>query len=151
MKRDKIIRLGAIVIVLALFLSLLAGAFSVAPAQAAEIGVIGKSVQIYQVTSETVDTDGDGIENNEDPDVDGDGLVNGKDSDIDGDGIENFDDADPVDTTDIDSKAPSKPDRPTGAGDKFFQETAWIWISISMVAASVLAAVVTARIRRKQT
>ena len=37
MRRDKVIRLGAIVIVLALLLSLLAGAFSVAPAQAATV------------------------------------------------------------------------------------------------------------------
>ncbi len=108
-RREKIIRAGAIVIVLALLLSLLAGAFSVAPSRAAMSNKnlsFSKSVQIMQVTSEIVDTDGDGIENNEDPDVDGDGLVNGEDSDIDGDGIENFEDADPIDTTDIDSNAP---------------------------------------------
>lgn len=89
MRRDKVIRIGAIVIVLALLLSLLAGAFSITPSQAAEPA---KSVQITQADDsplgDSVDTDGDGIVNNLDPDVDGDGLVNGKDSDIDGDGNE---------------------------------------------------------------
>ena len=125
MRRDKVIRIGAIVIVLALLLSLLAGAFSVAPAQAAGLSSPKVSVFIHQVTTEIVDTDGDGLENNEDPDVDGDGLVNGKDSDIDGDGIENFEDADPIDTTDVDSKAPQKPNRPAGVGDIAQQLTTW--------------------------
>lgn len=128
MPRDKIIRIGAIVLVLALLLSLLAGSFSITLAQAADLATNPKSVQIQQVTSEIVDTDGDGIENNEDPDVDGDGIVNGNDSDIDGDGIENFDDADPIDTTDIDSKAPQKPDRPKLSGDILIQESSWIWL-----------------------
>ena len=122
--------MGAIVLVLALLLSLLAGALSVAPAQAVPIknfGELNKSVQIKQVTSETVDTDGDGVENNEDPDVDGDGTVNGEDADIDGDGIENFEDADPIDTTDIDSKAPEKPARPEESGDILGIGSDWTW------------------------
>jgi hypothetical protein len=128
MPRDKIIRIGAIVIVLALLLSLLAGAFSITPSQAADLGTNPKSVQVQQETAEIVDTDGDGIENNEDPDVDGDGIVNGNDSDIDGDGIENFDDADPIDTTDIDSKAPQKPDRPQAPGAILSEESDWLWL-----------------------
>ncbi len=133
MKRDKVIRIGVIVIVLTLLLSLLAGAFSFAPAQAAApaansatLASLVKSVQIWQVSSEVVDTAGDGIENNQDPDVDGDGVVNGEDNDIDGDGIENFDDADPIDTTDIDSKSPEKPDRPAGVGDIIAKPSTWL-------------------------
>ena len=115
------------------------------PSSATEV----KTVQVYRADQELVDTDGDGIENNQDPDVDGDGIVNGEDPDIDGDGIENFDDADPIDTTDVDSNAPQKPIRPAGAVDKFIQESAWIWISISMLVASALAGFVFTKIRKK--
>ncbi len=149
MRRDKVIRLGAIVIVLALLLSLLAGAFSVAPAQAAPVPVTSKSVQVFQVTSEIVDTDGDGIENNKDPDIDGDGLVNGKDSDIDGDGIDNFEDADPVDTTDIDSKSPNKPDRPAGAGDIAQQPMTW-FVAVPIAGLSLLISLLALAKRRKK-
>jgi hypothetical protein len=144
--------MGAIVLVLALLLSLLAGAFSVAPAQAATLkkfGELYKSVQIPEVTSEIVDTDGDGIENNEDPDVDGDGLVNGEDSDIDGDGIENFDDADPIDTTDIDSKAPEKPSRPEILGDILPGDSSLLWMSLPIGAAALISAWILAKRRKK--
>ena len=40
-------------------------------------------------STETTDTDGDGMGNNKDPDIDGDGTDNNIDSDIDGDGIDN--------------------------------------------------------------
>ena len=152
-RRERIIRMGAIVLVLALLLSLLAGAFSVAPAQAASIknfGEVNKSVHIQQVTSEIVDTDGDGIENNEDPDVDGDGLVNGEDSDIDGDGIENFDDADPIDTTDIDSKAPEKPSRPEGTGDILSSGSSWIWISLPVALVTLISLILLGKRRKKR-
>lgn len=113
MKRDKVIRLGAIIIVLALFLSLLAGAFSVSPSQAAGIENQTKSVHISSGDNSPVggdlDTDGDGIINNEDPDIDGDGIVNANDGDIDGDGTSNFDDGDPADTNGFDGKTPNKP------------------------------------------
>jgi hypothetical protein len=131
--REKTIKTGAILIVVALVLSLIAGALSFSPttpATAAE----SQSVQIYAVDSEPVDTDGDGIENNVDPDVDGDGIVNGLDDDIDGDGIENFDDADPVDTNDIDSNAPEKPIRPAGSSESIDQDKAWIVAGIIGVA-----------------
>ena len=113
MKRDKVIRLGAIIIALALFLSLLAGAFSVSPSQAAGIESQTKSVHIFSGDNSPVggdlDTDGDGIINNEDPDIDGDGIVNANDGDIDGDGTSNFDDGDPADTNGFDGKTPNKP------------------------------------------
>ena len=145
--------MGAIVIVLALLLSLLAGAFSVAPAQAAIFGKtleISQSVQIHQVTSEIVDTDGDGIENNEDPDVDGDGIVNGEDTDIDGDGIENFEDADPIDTTDIDSKAPEKPSRPDAPGDILGGGTNWLWLAFPAATLAGLFAWILGKRRKKR-
>jgi hypothetical protein len=119
-RRERIIRAGAIVIVLALLLSLLAGAFSVAPAQAATKATIGpfdKSVHILTKAPNIaasdpvspIDTDGDGIPNNEDPDIDNDGVVNANDGDIDGDGTSNFDDGDPAATNGFDGNPPAKP------------------------------------------
>ena len=112
--------MGAIVIVLALLLSLLAGAFSVAPAQAASINKSPKSVKFVQNSAESInykvpmakapiDTDGDGIVNNEDPDIDNDGVVNANDDDIDGDGILNSGDGDPAATNGYDTNPPAKP------------------------------------------
>jgi hypothetical protein len=144
--------MGAIVLVLVLLLSLLAGAFSVAPAQAANVGQIApvaKTVQISAATSEVVDTDGDGIENNQDPDVDGDGVVNGEDPDIDGDGIENFEDADPVDTTDVDSNAPEKPIRPVGAGDNLGASALWIFGATFVAVFVVISTILLAKRRKK--
>ena len=146
--REKRIRLVAISIIAALLLSLLAGALSFTSSPTASAAET-KSVQIHSADQELVDTDGDGLENNQDSDVDGDGIVNGEDPDIDGDGIEKFDDADPIDTTDVDSNAPEKPIRPPGAGDTFVQSTAWIWISLSLVAASVISASLLAKRRKK--
>ena len=148
-RRERIVRTGAIVIVLALLLSLIAGAVSIAPAQAAFPSNFNKSVQIQQVTSETVDTDGDGIENNQDSDVDGDGLVNGEDNDIDGDGIENFEDADPIDTTDIDSKSPEKPDRPAGSGDILTGDLSLLWMSLPIGIAALISLWILAKRRKK--
>ena len=112
-RRERVVRMGAIVIVLALLLSLLAGAFSVTPSQAADFGSLGKSVQIqkaaYFAGNQAIDTDGDGTPNNEDPDIDGDGVSNVNDNDIDGDGTANFDDGDPAATNGFDGKTPSKP------------------------------------------
>ena len=148
-RRERIVKTGAIIIVLALLLSLIAGAVSFGPAQAAVPSNFNKSVQIHQVTSETVDTDGDGIENNQDPDVDGDGLVNGEDNDIDGDGIENFEDADPIDTTDIDSKSPGKPDRPAGSGDILSSDSNLLWMSLPIGVAALISLWILAKRRKK--
>ena len=60
-----------------------------------------------------MDTDNDGIENNEDSDIDGDGIPNGEDPDMDGDGIPNGEDPDPTDTT----GATEKPEANEGNGD----------------------------------
>jgi hypothetical protein len=112
-KRERIVRIAAITIVLALLLSLLAGAFSITPSQAASLPDHLKSVQVLKAdnspTGNSIDTDGDGIINNEDPDIDNDGIVNANDGDIDGDGISNFDDGDPAATNGFDGNPPSKP------------------------------------------
>ena len=112
-KRERVVRIAAITIVLGLLLSLLAGAFSFTPSQAAEPSAFANSVQILQSDDSpvgtSVDTDGDGIINNEDPDIDGDGVVNANDGDIDGDGKANFDDGDPAETNGYDGKTPHKP------------------------------------------
>lgn len=147
-RRDRLVKTGAIVIVLALLLSLLAGALSVTPAQASNVSDREKSVQILHVDQEIVDTDGDGIENNQDPDVDGDGIVNGEDSDIDGDGIENFNDADPINTTNIDSNGPQKPLKPSGALDNEAQS--FTWILIGSIPAAVSAFIIFFRVRHRR-
>ena len=148
-RRERIVKTGAIVLVLALLLSLLAGAFSVAPAQAANSAKSFHSVQISANEPKIVDTDGDGIENNQDSDVDGDGIVNGEDPDIDGDGIENFDDADPIDTTDVESNAPEKPIRPVGAGDPAVQSAGWLVTGSITVVLAAISAWLLAKRRKK--
>ena len=141
-RRDRRNRAVAIGIILALIISLLVGALSVSPTAPAA----ANSVQVQNADSELVDTDGDGIENNQDPDVDGDGIVNGEDPDIDGDGIENFDDADPIDTTDVDSNAPEKPIRPAGATSPIAQSL--VWVMAVVLAAAV--ALISFRLLRKR-
>ena len=119
-RRERTVRIAAITIVLALLLSLLAGAFSVTPSQAVpavapseQLHELAKSVQITESDDSPVgagiDTDGDGIENNLDPDIDNDGVMNANDNDIDGDGTPNFDDGDPAATNGFDGNPPSKP------------------------------------------
>lgn len=98
----KYMRVIAIILALSFVATFLAGALATSPAQAA--------TDDDPVASQEIDTDSDGIINNEDPDIDGDGTVNGQDSDIDGDGIENFSDGDPAATTGIDYAPP--PNRP---------------------------------------
>lgn len=147
--REITIKTGAILIVVALVLSLLAGALSFSPSAPATAGE-SQSVQIYAADSEPVDTDGDGIENNVDPDVDGDGIINGEDSDIDGDGIENFEDADPIGVLGIDSKGPVKPIRPAGSEAPITEASSWIWISALTALLALIGALVLARIHRKR-
>lgn len=134
-RREKRTRWVAIGIILAMVMSLLVGALSVSPSTPAS----ANSVQIQNADSEIVDTDSDGIENNQDPDVDGDGIVNGEDPDIDGDGIENFDDADPIDTTDVDSNAPEKPIRPAGATSPIALSAVWLFSALAALAMGLVA------------
>lgn len=143
--RDKGLRWVAITIILALVLSLLVAALSISPSTPA----LANSVQFLSSDQEVVDTDGDGVENNTDSDVDGDGIVNGEDADIDGDGLKNFDDADPIDTTDIDSNDPNKPNHPAGVGDNSVQDWGWIWGSLFILMLLVISAWLLAKRREK--
>lgn len=119
------IRGGAIVIILALLLSLIAGAVSITPSQAAD------STPAPTVAA-PIDTDGDGVANNEDPDIDNDGLVNAEDNDIDGDGKANFDDGDPAATNGFDSQTPTKPETYE------FQKAAQSWSGFWWMGAGIL-------------
>lgn len=96
-KRDSVVRVVSMLLVFGLVATFLIGALAGSPAGAAErFGAANASGQGNRVL--TVDTDGDGIENNEDSDIDGDEIINGVDPDIDGDGIGNAEDGDPVGT-----------------------------------------------------
>lgn len=86
------VRWSAIIVILALLFSIMLAAMTSAPSSAATTPSQSPSV------CKAIDTDGDGIQNNNDPDIDGDGIVNGKDDDIDGDDIKNADDTDPAAT-----------------------------------------------------
>ncbi len=138
-RRERIVRTGAIVIVVALVLSLLAGALSFSPAQASENQALDESVQIQNSDVKPFDTDGDGIPNNEDPDIDNDGLVNANDSDIDGDGTSNFDDGDPAATNGFDGKTPKKPG--SGSFEELTQNGSifgWIFGAIAVAGLGVV-------------
>ncbi len=140
MKRKQIIRFGAIVLVLSLFISLLAGAVSSLPAMADD----------DPVASLEVDTDGDGIINNEDPDIDGDGIVNGLDDDIDGDGKPNFEDGDPADTNGGGSLAPKRGTGPiSNPIFESLEETGFAWLLIPALAALFVGGLFVLRKKRK--
>ena len=135
-KRERVVRIAAITIVLALLLSLIAGAFSITPSQAAtpgsykgQVADFKESVQISAADESTLDTDRDGIVNNLDPDIDGDGVVNGVDPDIDGDGKPNFGDGDPAETNGIDSKTPAHPEGVT-VENLVKDNPGWTWLIV---------------------
>jgi hypothetical protein len=99
MNRNQLVKFGAIVIILSLFLSIFVGAVASFASDRAQ-------GQISVIQGPSPDIDGDGIINNEDPDIDGDGIDNGLDADIDGDGSENGQDGNPTSTNDVDSVPP---------------------------------------------
>ena len=99
MNRNLLVKFGAIVIILSLFLSIFVGTVASFAADRAHS-------QISVIQGPSPDIDGDGIINNEDPDIDGDGIDNGLDSDIDGDGSDNGQDGNPTSTNDVDSVPP---------------------------------------------
>jgi len=99
MNRNKLVKVGAIVIILSMLLSLFVGAMSVIAAERSPSTVV-------VVQGPSPDIDGDGVINNEDPDIDGDGIDNGIDQDIDGDGSANGQDGNPTSTNDVDSVPP---------------------------------------------
>jgi hypothetical protein len=102
MNRNTIVKIGAIVMILSLLLSIFVGAV-------ASFAI--ERVQVISIVHQgpNPDIDDDGVINNEDPDLDGDGIDNGVDPDIDGDGIPNGEDGNPASTNDVDSVPPSDP------------------------------------------
>jgi hypothetical protein len=110
MNRNKIVRIGAIVMILSMLITIFIGAMSV---KAATLPVSAQSSTRMAVSGLTAphagvnpDIDGDGILNNDDPDIDGDGIDNAVDPDIDGDGLENGKDGNPASTNNVDSVPP---------------------------------------------
>jgi hypothetical protein len=99
MNRNQLVKFGAIVIILSLFLSIFVGAVASFASDRAQ-------GQISVIQGPSPDIDGDGVINNDDPDIDGDGIDNGLDPDIDGDGSENGQDGNPTSTNDVDSVPP---------------------------------------------
>ena len=121
MNRNKIVRIGAIVMILSMVITVFIGAMSV---KAATLPASAQSATRMPSTGLTgpragvnPDIDGDGILNNDDPDIDGDGIDNAVDPDIDGDGIPNSKDGNPASTNNVDS-VPPKDAR---------VDTAWQW------------------------
>jgi hypothetical protein len=111
MNRNKIARIGAIVMILSMLLTIFIGAMSVKAAtlhnvagQTSAASRAGAADIVFKGVNP--DIDGDGILNNDDGDVDGDGIDNGLDSDIDGDGIANTQDGNPASTNNVDSVPP---------------------------------------------
>lgn len=85
------VKWSAIIVVLALLAAVMLAAMSAPPANAA-------TPTASASVCNPIDSDTDGIQNNNDADIDGDDIVNGKDDDIDGDGIANSADTDPAAT-----------------------------------------------------
>jgi hypothetical protein len=130
MNRNKIAKIGAIVMILSMLLTIFVGAMSIKaatlPGLAADaVPGLSASLNAPVVTGVNPDIDGDGILNNDDPDIDGDGIDNAVDPDIDGDGVPNTKDGNPASTNNVDSVPPK--DART--------ETAWQWIGGSAVLA----------------
>ena len=94
-RRNRMVKWASISIIIALVMSLLAAAVSVAPSSAATRPFASSESPTPCLP---IDTDGDGQTNDVDSDIDGDGIVNGLDDDIDGDGIPNVSDTDPAAT-----------------------------------------------------
>ena len=86
MNRNLLVKIGAIVIILSLFLSIFVGAVASFASDRAQ-----GQISVIQGPS---------------PDIDGDGIDNGLDSDIDGDGSDNGQDGNPTSTNDVDSVPP---------------------------------------------
>lgn len=116
--QKKWVRWTAMIVVFAMLFSVILAAISSAPASAASAS---------PSSCQPIDTDGDGIYNNDDPDIDGDGTMDGEDSDIDGDGIENKQDNDPASTNCEQSTTPPIMIAPSGSVD-LENGFAWQWI-----------------------
>lgn len=120
MPNKKWVRWAAIVVILAMLFSVMLAAITSAPVSAS-------AASATPTVCEPIDTDGDGIYNNDDPDIDGDGTVDGEDSDIDGDGIANAQDNDPASTNCEMSTTPPIMIPPAGSVD-LANGFSWQWI-----------------------
>ena len=144
MNRNKIVRIGAIVMIMSLLITIFIGAMSIQPSKASTRPHSAPTLPAGVTTptpapmpssptrtfdpsqvGPNADLDHDGIPNNEDPDIDGDGLPNGVDPDIDGDGIPNGQDGNPASTNLVDSSAPGQ----------FAADRAWQWAGGALVLA----------------
>lgn len=110
MNRERIVKIGAIIMIFSLLITIFVGALA---ATAASISPTVSARNTSAISAATLaqrgsnpDIDGDGIANNEDPDIDGDGIDNGIDPDIDGDGVPNSQDGNPTSTNHVDSVPP---------------------------------------------
>jgi hypothetical protein len=143
------VRWIALALILILATSVLAGAITAAPAQAAETSPTPSAAEIMPAAETTclLDNDGDGVPNPDDQDIDGDEVVNGEDNDIDGDGIGNFDDGDPAATNCNDDAAPplmaTTGLSPAGQDDGFL-------VTLGIVFALALVVVITLLARRQK-
>jgi hypothetical protein len=161
MDRNKVAKVGAIVMILSLLLTIFIGAMSVkastldnrlaalqagasTPASTAPNSPASSPAPSSTISSDQLgpnaDLDGDGIPNNQDSDIDGDGIVNGLDPDIDGDGIPNGEDKNPASTNTVDSSAPGQ----------FALDRAWQWSGAVAVLAVLGWLVALPYLRRRQ-
>jgi hypothetical protein len=130
MNRNRIVKIGAVIMIFSLLITIFVGALvstaatisspRLETALTIDPTIHSKSTSALSVVhrGSNPDIDGDGILNNEDPDLDGDGIDNGLDPDIDGDGVANGKDGNPTSTNNVDS-VPPKDAR---------VETAWQWV-----------------------
>lgn len=116
------VRWSAIIVIFALLLSIMLAAITSAPSSAA-------TPTATATICKPIDTDGDGIKNNNDADIDGDNIVNGRDEDIDGDGVVNGSDNDPAATNcEQSTTPPALNEELTVDGTPKNSGIAWQWI-----------------------
>ena len=123
-RRSRMVKWASISIIIALVMSLLAAAVSVAPSSAATRPFNSSESPTPCLP---IDSDGDGITNDLDPDIDGDDIVNGLDEDIDGDGTPNISDSDPA-ATNCGKNAPPPVILPEPKTSESQTDTTWIGV-----------------------
>lgn len=117
------VRWSAIIVIFALLFSIMLAALTSSPSSAA-------TPSASPTICEPIDTDNDGIQNNNDSDIDGDKIVNGRDDDIDGDGILNGADTDPAATNcEMSTTVPDLNEELTVDGKPVSNGLAWQWIA----------------------
>lgn len=112
------VRWAAIIAIVTLLFSVMLAAMTNTPSNAAPTET---------ASCAPIDTDSDGLTNNQDPDIDGDGIVDAQDDDMDGDGILNKDDTDMAATNCGKSTAvPIMVPAPTV--ENFVKGITWQWV-----------------------